>query len=162
VPVLVTAVTLVPFIVMGDVPGMELLHIAAAVILGGLATTALVGLAVLPAASRLFGPAPAVESDETLAAIAMAGGPDVAGEVPDLARTVPNARQPAEALSDNTGYDHAGNGHRESVQADNAEPALVRDTGDGHRQPPLRNADPQGDPVDGVRRPDSAGFGEDA
>ena len=74
VPALVTAVALVPFIAMGDVPGMELLHTAAAVILGGLVTTTLVCLFVLPAASGLFGPAPAVESDDALAGIAMAGG----------------------------------------------------------------------------------------
>jgi Cu/Ag efflux pump CusA len=81
VPALVTAVALVPFIVTGNVPGMELLHTAAAVILGGLVTITLVCLVVLPAASRLFGPAPAAESDETVAGIAMAGDqpPDAAG-----------------------------------------------------------------------------------
>ena len=112
VPALVTAVTLVPFIVMGDVPGMELLHTAAAVILGGLVTTMLVCLVVLPAASRLFGPAPAAESDETLAGIAMAGGADMAAGV-----AVPSTRQPAEATD----------GHGESVQAADAEHATVRD-----------------------------------
>ena len=177
VPVLVTAVTLVPFVVMGDVPGMELLHTAAAVILGGLATTALVCLAVLPAATRFFGPAPAVESDETLAGIAMAGGPDIVGGVPDLANEVPNARTPAEAM-----YDHADSGRGESVRADNAEPALVRDTGDGHHRPPdgpshgpshglshgpshgpsQEGADPHVDPSAGVHPSDATGFGEDA
>jgi Cu/Ag efflux pump CusA len=55
-PALVTAVALAPFVAMGDVPGMELLHTAAAVVLGGLATTTLVGLFVLPVACRLLGP----------------------------------------------------------------------------------------------------------
>jgi Cu/Ag efflux pump CusA len=57
-PALVTAVTLAPFVAMGDVPGMELPHTAAAVVLGGLATTTLVGLLVLPVAGRLLGPRP--------------------------------------------------------------------------------------------------------
>lgn len=48
-PAVLTAVAMAPFAAMGDVPGMELLHTAAAVILGGLATTALTGLFVLPA-----------------------------------------------------------------------------------------------------------------
>jgi len=93
-PALVTAVALVPFIAMGDVPGMELLHTAAAVILGGLATTLLVGLVVLPVASHLFGSAPAPESDDALAGIAMASGADVAEGV-----TVPSTRPPADAMS---------------------------------------------------------------
>jgi Cu/Ag efflux pump CusA len=53
IPVLVIAVTLVPFIVMGDVPGMELLHTAAAVILGGLVTTLPVCLIALPVADGI-------------------------------------------------------------------------------------------------------------
>jgi Cu/Ag efflux pump CusA len=61
-PALVTAVALAPFITMGDVPGMELLHTAAAVILGGLVTTALVSLFAAPVLFRLLGPAPETES----------------------------------------------------------------------------------------------------
>jgi Cu/Ag efflux pump CusA len=55
-PAAVTAVALVPFAVMGDVPGLEMLHIAAAVILAGLVTTTLVGLFLLPVGCRLLGP----------------------------------------------------------------------------------------------------------
>lgn len=47
-PAVVTAVALAPFAAMGNVPGMELLHTAATVILGGLVTTTLVSLFVLP------------------------------------------------------------------------------------------------------------------
>ena len=107
VPALVTAVALAPFVVMGDVPGMELLHTAAAVILGGLATTTLVCLVVLPSASSLFGPAPAVESDETPAGIAMADSADMAAVV-----AVPGTRQPPEAMD----------GHGQSVKVADAQP----------------------------------------
>jgi Cu/Ag efflux pump CusA len=148
VPALVTAVALVPFIVMGDVPGMELLHTAAAVILGGLVTTTLVCLFVLPAAGRLFRPAPAVESDEALAGIAMAGGADMPAGV-----AVPSARRPAEAMD----------GHGESVQVADGEHALVRDDSGGrHNGPPHPGADPHADPPPGAQPPDAAGFREDA
>jgi hypothetical protein len=148
VPALVTAVTLVPFIVMRDVPGMELLHTAAAVILGGLATTVLVCLVVLPVASRLFGPGPAMDSDETLAGLAMAGGADVAGGV-----TVPSTRQPADAM----------HGQRAGAGATNVEHALVRDNSAGRRDgPPHRpTATGAGPPAD-VQSPDARGSGEDA
>lgn len=61
-PAVVTAVALVPFITMGNVPGLELLHTAAAVILGGLVTTALVSLFAAPVLFRLLGPGPETES----------------------------------------------------------------------------------------------------
>ncbi len=48
-PAVLTAVALAPFAALGNVPGMELLHTAAIVILGGLVTTTLVSLFVLPA-----------------------------------------------------------------------------------------------------------------
>jgi Cu/Ag efflux pump CusA len=60
----VTAAALTPFIVIGDVAGLELLHTAAAVILGGLVTAALVSLFVLPAACLRLGPAPAAPEEE--------------------------------------------------------------------------------------------------
>jgi hypothetical protein len=148
VPVLVTAVTLVPFIAMGDVPGMELLHTAAAVILGGLATTLLVCLVVLPVASRLIGPGPTAESGGTLAGIATADGADVTDGV-----TVPGTRQPADAM----------HGHRAGAGATNAEHALVRDDSAGRRDgPPHRpTATDAGPPAD-VQSPDARGYGEDA
>ena len=148
VPALVTAVALVPFIVMGDVPGMELLHTAAAVILGGLVTTIGVCLVVLPVASRLLGPGPETESDETLAGIAAAGGADLTDGI-----SVPPARQHAEAFD----------GRRESVEAVETEPALVRDNGGGrHDGPPHLGADQHADPPAGVQSSDAAGFREDA
>ena len=147
VPALVTAVALVPFIVMGDVPGMELLHTAAAVILGGLVTITLVCLVVLPAASRLFGSAPAAESDETLPGIAMAGDAGLAAGV-----AVPNTRQPAEATD----------GYGESVQAADAEHATVRDVlGRRDNGPPHRGTGPTADPPAGDQPPDATGPGED-
>ncbi len=146
VPALVTAVALVPFIVMGDVPGMELLHTAAAVILGGLVTITLVCLVVLPVASRLFGPAPA-ESDEALSGIAMAGGGGPAAGV-----AVPNTRQSAEAPC----------GYGESVQAADAEHAIVRDVlGRRDNGPPHPGTGPPADPPAGEQPPDATGPWED-
>ncbi|MGH3212336.1 MAG: efflux RND transporter permease subunit [Trebonia sp.] len=148
VPALVIAVTLAPFIVMGDVPGMELLHTAAAVILAGLATTVLVCLVVLPLASRLIGHGPTMESDDALAGIAMASGADEAGEVP-----VPSTRQPADAM----------HGHRAGAGATNVKHALVRDNpasrGDGPpRQPTATDAGPPAD----TQTPAAGRSGEDA
>jgi multidrug efflux pump subunit AcrB len=148
VPAVVTAVALVPFIMMGDVPGMELLHTSAAVILGGLVTTLLVCLVVLPVASRLLGPTPETESDETLAGIAAASGADMADGI-----AVPTARQHSEALD----------GQRESVKVADSEPALVRDSGDGRRDGPTHlGADPHTDQPTAVQSSDAAGFREDA
>jgi Cu/Ag efflux pump CusA len=65
-PAVVTAVAMLPFAVLGDVPGMELAHTAAAVILGGLVTTTLVSLFALPVACRLLGPRQALESPAEL------------------------------------------------------------------------------------------------
>jgi Cu/Ag efflux pump CusA len=61
-PAIVTALALLPFIALGNVPGMELLHVAAAVILGGLVTTTAVTLVALPALGTALRPAHAVES----------------------------------------------------------------------------------------------------
>jgi hypothetical protein len=148
VPVLVTAVTLVPFIVMGNVPGMELLHTAAAVILGGLATTVLVCLVVLPVASRLIGPGPVPESDDALAGIAVAEGADAAEGV-----TVPGSRQAADAL----------HGHRAGAGAANMEHAIVRDNSAGQRDgPPRRPTATDAGPRADAQAPDTGGTGEDA
>ncbi len=54
---MLTAVVMAPFAAMGHVPGRELLHTAALVILGGLVTTTLVSLFVLPALAQNAAPA---------------------------------------------------------------------------------------------------------
>jgi Cu/Ag efflux pump CusA len=144
VPVLVIAVTLVPFIALGDVPGMELLHTAAAVILGGLATTALVCLVVLPVAGHRFGPALAPAPADTLAGIAMAGQP--AGGV-----AVPASRQPAESFG----------GHAASVAAGVEQPAVLDQGGAPHDG--LRpGAGPPAAGRGGAQPPEAGGLGEDA
>jgi hypothetical protein len=127
---------------------MELLHTAAAVILGGLATTLLVCLVVLPVASRLIGPGPTAESGGMLAGIAIADGADVTDGV-----TVPGTRQPADAM----------HGHRAGAGATNAEHELVRDNSAGRRDgPPHRpTATDAGPPAD-VQSPDAREYGEDA
>jgi Cu/Ag efflux pump CusA len=51
-----TAAVLLPFLVLGDVPGHEIAHPLAAVALTGLVTTALFALFVVPALYALFGP----------------------------------------------------------------------------------------------------------
>lgn len=55
----VTAAVLLPFVALGDAPGNELLHVAAAVILAGLVVATLVNLYVLPIAVQSLGPASA-------------------------------------------------------------------------------------------------------
>jgi hypothetical protein len=137
----VTAVTLVPFIVMGNVPGMELLHTAAAVILGGLATTVLVCLVVLPVIGRLFGTTLAAAPVDTLAEIAMAGQ-SPASEVP-----VPSARQPATPFGS----------HAASVGA-GVEQAAVLDPGGVTRDG--RGAGPPAAPPGGPRPPGPDGLRE--
>jgi Cu/Ag efflux pump CusA len=79
----VTAVMLIPFLVMGEVPGNELTRSAAAVILAGLVIATLVNLFLLPGGYLAAGPRAAeVESDEAaetgeLAWAASATSPDV-------------------------------------------------------------------------------------
>jgi Cu/Ag efflux pump CusA len=75
-PAVVTAVALVPFAVMGDVPGLEMLHIAAAVILAGLVTTTLVSLFLLPVGVRLLGPRLRLDSAMAASATDAAHTPD--------------------------------------------------------------------------------------
>jgi Cu/Ag efflux pump CusA len=75
-PAVVTAVALVPFAAMGDEPGLEMLHTAAAVLLAGLATTTLVSLFVLPVAGRLLGPRPKLDSAMAASAADAALAPD--------------------------------------------------------------------------------------
>ena len=88
----VTAVALLPFIVMGDVAGNELLHTAAAVILAGLVTATLLNLLVLPAACLRFGPARAPEPEaRDLAEPPSVPRPREEPEVPEI----PGVPQPA-------------------------------------------------------------------
>jgi Cu/Ag efflux pump CusA len=51
-----TAVALLPFVVLGDRPGYEIVHPMALVVLGGLVTTTLLSLFVVPALYLRFGP----------------------------------------------------------------------------------------------------------
>lgn len=52
----VSAVVLIPFIVMGNVAGNEITHVAAAVMLGGLVTAALLNAVLVPAMCLAYGP----------------------------------------------------------------------------------------------------------
>jgi Cu/Ag efflux pump CusA len=61
----VAAAVLVPFVVMGNVAGNELTHVAAAVILGGLLSTTLLNLLVVPAVCLEFGATEPVAVMET-------------------------------------------------------------------------------------------------
>lgn len=83
----VTAAVLLPFIVIGNAPGNELLHPAATVILAGLIVATLVSLLLLPVACLRHGPrAPLPRADEEEEApgpvrvLAPAGPPRVTGE----------------------------------------------------------------------------------
>ena len=57
--------TLVPFVVMGDVAGNEITHTAAAVILGGLVTATLVNQVLVPAMCLALGPTAPVPVEES-------------------------------------------------------------------------------------------------
>jgi Cu/Ag efflux pump CusA len=65
---LATGLALAPFAILGDIPGLEVVHPMAVVILGGLITSTLVGLFVLPAAYFRLGasPAPAAPDAQSL------------------------------------------------------------------------------------------------
>ena len=88
----VAGVALLPFIVMGDVAGNELLHTAAAVILAGLVAATLLNTLVLPAACLRFGPARAPEPEaRDLAEPPSVPRPREEPEVPEI----PGVPQPA-------------------------------------------------------------------
>jgi Cu/Ag efflux pump CusA len=67
-PVVTTALAaglvFLPVLILGSRPGLELLHPAAVVFVGGLITSALVSLFVLPILYMRFGPSPAAEAAE--------------------------------------------------------------------------------------------------
>jgi len=60
---LATGLAVVPLLVLGDLPGYEIVRPMAVVIVGGLVTSTLVSLFILPAAYLRFGPSP--EPDES-------------------------------------------------------------------------------------------------
>ncbi len=68
----VCAVGLMPFVVMGDVAGNELIHTAAAVILGGLVTSMLLNLLLVPAMCLRLGPSGPILSGDPLEELAEA------------------------------------------------------------------------------------------
>jgi Cu/Ag efflux pump CusA len=113
-PALVMAVVLAPFVALGGVPGMEMPHTAAAVMLGGLVTTTLVNLFVLPVAGQVFGARLAAGSPVVVSA-ADAAHPPAAH--PPAAH--PPAAQPA----------HAGAGGQSAVVR-----AQAGDRGAGFRE----------------------------
>jgi CzcA family heavy metal efflux pump len=64
---LATAAVMLPFVIAGDRPGLEVVHPMAVVVLGGLVTSTLVGLFVLPALYlRIGGRQPTVSPEEDL------------------------------------------------------------------------------------------------
>ena len=72
---LVIGVMLLPFILIGDAPGNEMTHTAAAVTLGGLITATALTQLVLPALCLLLGPKQPIAPDE----------PDDELDLPELA-----------------------------------------------------------------------------
>jgi hypothetical protein len=103
-PVVMTALAaglaVLPVVVMGSRPGLELIQPAAVALLGGLITSALVSLFVLPILYLRFGLSPAAEAAEPedqppefgdLAGGAVVPGP---GEVPGRAVTEMRAVPP--------------------------------------------------------------------
>ena len=53
--VLATGLALLPFVILGDIPGHEIVRPTALVILGGLISSTLINLLILPALYLLFG-----------------------------------------------------------------------------------------------------------
>jgi len=87
----VAAVALLPFILMGDVAGNELLHTAAAVILAGLVAATLLNTLVLPAVCLWTSPARAREQNQDLTGPPRVPQPREEPEVPEI----PEVPQPA-------------------------------------------------------------------
>jgi Cu/Ag efflux pump CusA len=54
-----TALAMTPFAVMGSVPGLELVHPMSLVIIGGLVTTVIVNLFIIPTLYMWIAPSPA-------------------------------------------------------------------------------------------------------
>ncbi len=73
--VLVTAAMLIPFSVMGDVAGNEITHAAADVMLGGLLTSTLLTLLLVPAMCLALGPTEPVVVEEPVAVEQPVGDP---------------------------------------------------------------------------------------
>jgi Cu/Ag efflux pump CusA len=99
VAAVVAAVALLPFIVMGDVAGIELLSTAAAVILVGLVVATLVNTLVLPVACLRSGQGQAPDSealsDEDLAVAHTVPFPRQAPDVPGTPRSPAEPEHPA-------------------------------------------------------------------
>ncbi len=77
----VCAVALLPFVALGNVAGNEMTHVAAAVILGGLASSLLFTLVLLPPLCLAFGPVKPLIPGDPLEELL---------ETPDLQLTLPN------------------------------------------------------------------------
>jgi Cu/Ag efflux pump CusA len=95
----VAAVALLPFIVMGDVAGLELLSTAAAVILAGLVAATLLNTLVLPAACLWLGQLRGSEarSDQGLAEAHVVPFPRAEPDIPGAPRPGAEATEATEA-----------------------------------------------------------------
>jgi Cu/Ag efflux pump CusA len=94
----VAAVALLPFIVMGDVAGLELLSTAAAVILAGLVAATLLNTLVLPAACLWLGQLrdPEARSDQGLAEAHVVPFPRAEPDIPGAPRPGAEATEAGE------------------------------------------------------------------
>ncbi len=72
--VAVIAVAMIPFVVIGDAPGNELTHVAAAVILGGLISVTLLSQILLPALCLALAPANPIGATEPIPTVAEPAG----------------------------------------------------------------------------------------
>ncbi len=69
-----TALALVPFVVFGDIPGLEIVYPMAVVILGGLVTSTVLNLFVMPALYLRFRPSPEPAARQQFAPMSEAAG----------------------------------------------------------------------------------------
>ena len=108
-----TAAAVLPFVIMGDVAGLEIINPMAIVILGGLVTSTLLGLFLLPALYLSFGagaqPEPLAETPRPYGAPATVGAGQVAAE-PGRSRQVGRAPERRAEAAHREGGEGASSG----------------------------------------------------
>jgi preprotein translocase subunit SecF len=108
-----TAAAVLPFVIMGDIAGLEIVNPMAIVMLGGLLTTTLLSLFLLPALYLSFGagaqPEPLAETPQPHGAPATVGAGQVAAE-PERSRQVGSAPERRAEAANQEGSEDASPG----------------------------------------------------
>jgi hypothetical protein len=108
-----TAAAVLPFVILGDVAGLEIVNPMAIVMLGGLVTSTLLSLFLLPALYLSFGagaqPEPVAETPRPHGAPATVGGEQVAAE-PERSRQIGRAPERRAEAAHQEGSEGASQG----------------------------------------------------